>query len=72
MKYFLLVYDRSARRLLQDPHPFDDHVAALKARFDVERRDLDPDHEVVVISGEDIDSLHVTHSRYFDDAGELV
>jgi hypothetical protein len=65
VKYFLLVYDRPRGALVEEPREFDDHLAALRVRFDRERNDHNANHEIVVLSGEDVESLKRTHSRYF-------
>lgn len=74
MKYFLLVYRRSAGRLEEPPRDLgSDQEAALKIRFERERRERrDPDVEVVVLGAPSLDALKRTHARYFKSFAELV
>ena len=72
MKYFLLVYDRSRGELAEQPLEFSDHDATLRARFDIELTRRAGDIEVVVLGGEDLESLSKTHPRYFRRSGEPV
>lgn len=65
MKYFLLVYDRPRGELVETPQEFADHLEALDARFERENADPNPDHEVIVLGGESLESLVDTHARYF-------
>lgn len=71
MKHFLLVFDRTAGRLVEEA-AYADAKEALAARFareEVERNN--PEIEVVVLSAEDREALERTHSRYFGTAGKL-
>jgi hypothetical protein len=63
--YFLLVFDRRKRRLTAEPREFADSAAAVRARFEVEASDHDPDLEVVVLGAASREALEKTHSRYF-------
>jgi len=65
VKYFLLVYDRPRGELVETPREFADHLEALDARFEREKTDPNPDHEVIVLGGESVESLAETHARYF-------
>ncbi|MGH3798555.1 MAG: hypothetical protein ACRDTD_00190 [Pseudonocardiaceae bacterium] len=75
MKYFLLVYDRAAGKLLEE-RPFGQRVEALQARFAVEKahragsQDVE-NIEVVVVAAESRDDLLRTHARYFLTVEEL-
>ncbi|HSV66033.1 MAG TPA: hypothetical protein VLJ59_09045 [Mycobacteriales bacterium] len=68
---FLLVYDRSAGRLLSlVEHPT--RAGALQARFDTEKQHRhDTSIEVVVLTAASEQVLHRTHARYFKDVGQL-
>jgi hypothetical protein len=70
--YFLLVYDRSQGKLIEDPRAFGDHADALNARFELEAKGFDPDVEIVVLGGESVESLAATHARYFQRSAEPV
>jgi hypothetical protein len=74
VKYFLLVYRRSAGRLAEPPQDLgSDRDAALRVRFERERRErADPDVEVVVLGAASLDALKRTHARYFKTFDELV
>lgn len=73
MKYFLLVYRRSIGRLEECRDLGSDREAALKVRFERERRErTDPDVEVVVLGSPSLEALKLTHARYFKSFGELV
>ncbi len=65
MKYFLLVFDRAAGRLL-DEAEFESNEAALRERF---RREATagPTDEIVVLGAESAEALRKTHGRYFQD-----
>ena len=72
MRYYLLVYRRSAGRLedCQDLGP--DRESALKLRFERERREsADRDVEVVLLGAPSLEALKSTHSRYFKTVSEL-
>lgn len=72
VKYFLLVYDRPRGELIEEPRVFDDHAAALSARFEHEMTDPNRDHEVIVLGGESLEALAETHARYFRRSAEPV
>lgn len=73
MKYFLLVYDKSAGRLREE-RAFD---ATARDRAFSERRDLmltyrlDPNVEVALLGAESREDLFKTHARYFKSLEEL-
>ncbi|MGH3810241.1 MAG: hypothetical protein ACRDRU_27195 [Pseudonocardiaceae bacterium] len=72
MAHFLLVYDRSAGKLLHEER-YQSRVDALHARFVAEaehRRGAD-DVEVVVLSAGSREDLLRTHARYFRSLAEL-
>lgn len=72
VRYFLMVFDRSSRQLVDEVAEFDHALEALEARFDQEMRErANPSIEVVVLGAEDRQALERTHSRYFGTA-ELV
>jgi len=65
VNHYLVVFDRSAGKVLQR-EKFSDRIEALEARFAVEReRRGDPDIEVVVLGARSWDALKRTHGRYF-------
>jgi hypothetical protein len=71
-KHFLLVYERSAAKLMSMVE-FADGGAALDARFAAERTHRgNPDVEVVVLSAKSEDVLRHTHARYFYSTGQLM
>jgi hypothetical protein len=75
MKFFLIVFDRKARRIL-DLQEFtaSQHRKALDALFEREMQErLDPNLEVVLLAAESEEALRHTHRRYFfrDDIEEL-
>lgn len=74
MAFFLLVYDQTARKLLQLTAYGDaERDAALEARFDLERRHrLEPSLEVVLLGARDEATLRQTHARYFNTVSELI
>jgi len=65
VKYFLLVYDRPRAELVETPVELADHLYAPSARFEREKADPNPDHEVIVLGGESLASLADTHARHF-------
>jgi hypothetical protein len=68
---YLLVYDRARGKLLEE-REFADRAAALKARFQLERRHLgDRDIEIVVLGAESAEAIRRTHTRYFQTAAEM-
>jgi len=69
VKYFVIVYDRGAGRLLR-LEPFEGREAALEERFRQER--LQPDAEVVLLAARSEDALRRTHGRYFTSVDELL
>jgi hypothetical protein len=72
MRYFLIVFDRGAGRLVEDVKEFTDASEALAGRFKREQLERgNPAIEVVVLGAENRDALEKTHSRYFGKAGDL-
>ena len=71
MTYFLLVFDRRKGRLTAEPQEFVDSAAAVRARFEVEATNRDPDLEVVVLGASNREALERTHSRYFGAVSEF-
>jgi hypothetical protein len=69
--YFLLVFDRRQRRLIEDVIPFADADEAVRARFRQETVHAGEDIEVVVLGAADREALENTHSRYFGSGREL-
>lgn len=73
MKYFVLVYDQAAGKLVsEDEFPEERLQAALERRFKLER-DLRRRSaiEVVLLAASDLGALKLTHARYFKSAEEL-
>lgn len=73
MRYFLLVYDQRAGRLLElvEFGP-EERAEALRRRFEREELELgSPSIEVVVLGAASQDALRRTHGRYFHTAAEL-
>jgi hypothetical protein len=73
VKIFLLVYDRTAGKVLQQ-HEYrpDQRADALRDRaaLELEQR-LRPEIEVVVLAADSLDALKRTHGRYFKTLDEL-
>jgi hypothetical protein len=67
MRYFLIVYDRKARQIIDfREYESADRDAALADLFEREIRErLQPDLEVVLLTAESQDALRHTHRRYF-------
>jgi hypothetical protein len=71
MAHFLLIYDRSAGKLLRKER-FESNQDALAARFAAEREShRGQELEIVVISAESESDLHRSHGRYFMTPEEL-
>lgn len=71
MKHFLVVFDRRRGQILRKQE-YARSGEALRARFRAE--DENPDRqnvEIVVLSAESEDDLHLTHSRYFRSVGGI-
>ena len=65
MNHYLIVFDRTAGRVLRDDAYTDRHEA-LRERFKAERAyQGDDDIEVVVLAADSRDALTKTHARYF-------
>jgi hypothetical protein len=74
LKSFLLVYDRSVGRLIEE-HTYaqDERARALEELFAREMKEKDrPNIEVVLFSAESRDALKKTHGRYFKTIRELL
>jgi hypothetical protein len=71
--YYLLVFDRRHRRLVEEVEEFADAESAVRARFRREASDsIDgSDLEVVVLGAASRQALENTHSRYFGSGREL-
>jgi hypothetical protein len=70
---FLLIYNLRDQRLAHLEEFGTDTAAATRAYADLEReyreRADHADFEIVLIGADSLDTVHVTHSRYFD--GEM-
>ncbi len=73
MRYYLMVYDRSAGRIVElKEFDEDERTEALRERFLRELREVhNPDIEVVVLGAASRNGLLHTHSRYFKTLQEL-
>jgi len=65
MKQFLLVYRRSTGRLLECRELGGDAATGFRERVAAEKRESDPDVEVVLLSAASFEALKRTHARYF-------
>jgi len=73
MNHFLLIYDRTAGRLLKlQEFPESGWDEALRQRnaFELEEREH-PNIEVIVLSGASLEQVKSTHARYFKSLREL-
>jgi hypothetical protein len=71
MAHFLLIYDRSAGRLLRQEQ-YGSSAEALEARFAAEREFAGQEQvEVVAFNADSEEALRRTHGRYFLTLGEL-
>ncbi|MBV9140462.1 MAG: hypothetical protein JO115_06040 [Pseudonocardiales bacterium] len=72
MAHFLLVYDRSAGKLLHEEQ-YQSRADALRSRFvaEAEHRQAANNVEVVVLSARSREDLLRTHARYFRSLAEL-
>jgi len=73
--YVLIEYDVSrSERVFTRTFPDTDYKAAMDARLDLEldlhRRKI-PNREVVVLQADSMDTLKVTHGRYFKSLEEI-
>lgn len=66
IQYFLLVFDRSASRLVQEAAlgADADHAAETYTLTELQFQD-DPFMEVVLIGSDSIETVRVTHANYF-------
>jgi hypothetical protein len=74
MKVFLLIYDRSAKRLLRvEEYDQAERDRALFARHEAEvvAMEQHSDHEIVLFEAESLDALKRTHGSYFYTVREL-
>ncbi|MBA2321782.1 MAG: hypothetical protein H0V89_11585 [Deltaproteobacteria bacterium] len=67
MNWFLLVYDRANRAILDFRSYADtDHEAAWRARSELMAEHArSPDVEVALLGARSLDDLRLTHNRYF-------
>lgn len=74
MKYFLFVYDRRSRAVLEScEYEEGDRERALRDSFERELAvRTSPDIEVVVLGAESREALRKTHARYFMGPDELL
>ena len=71
MAHFLLIYDRSAGRLIRNQE-YSDAAAAFAGRVQAETEFTNqPDIEIVALTAESEEELRMTHGRYFLDLSEL-
>ncbi len=70
MNYFVVEYNRKTHEstvtVWQDDYP------SARADLHARERDGETSVEVVLLMGESLQSLKITHSRYFVAAGELL
>lgn len=74
MKIFLLIYDRSAKRLLRvEEYEQADRSRALRDRHQAEVAAMQQhrDEEIVILEAESLDVLKRTHGSYFYTVQEL-
>jgi hypothetical protein len=74
VRTFLIVYDRGAGRI-EELAEFGEDAGddARRRRVELERKHrTDPNIEVVVLGAESLESLRVTHARYFKTPEQLV
>ena len=70
---FLIVYDRHKHELMQPVEEFASRPEARKRRLEV-LLGLPPEighHEVVLLEADDLDTVKLTHARYFYSTAEL-
>ncbi len=69
LQHFLIVYSLRDAKLLDLQEFGDDVVRATHAYAEKEReyrdRDDHEDFEIVLVGADSLDTVHVTHSRYF-------
>jgi hypothetical protein len=66
VRYFLILFDRSSGRMVDEVIEFVRAAEALDARFEAGAPGRDnPAIEVVVVGAEDRQALEETHGRYF-------
>ena len=70
MTYFMIVFDRGMRKIL-DLEAFENSEEALEARLSREIESPGSALEIVVLGAEDENALRRTHSRYFGDVQEF-
>ena len=69
MKNFLVTYDRKSGVASVDN--YDSLAEANEARILAEDA-IKGDVEIVALSADSIESLHISHSRYFDSVSEIL
>jgi hypothetical protein len=66
LSHFLIVYDlREGRRVLLEEFASARAATDAYAALEEEYRDRSADFEVVLVGADSLDTLRVTHSRYF-------
>jgi hypothetical protein len=70
MKYYVIVFDRDQREIV-NLEEFNESREALKARFKREIDNPGSTLEIVVLGAENEEALKRTHSRYFGDIQEF-
>ena len=76
LQHFLILYSLKDAQLLQLQEFGSDVTRATSAYSDLEReyrgREDHADFEIVLVGADSIDTVHHTHSRYFEEAREVV
>ena len=68
LRHFLIVYDlRESRRVLLEEFASARRATDAYAAAEEEYRDRSADFEVVLVGADSLETVKVTHSRYFDD-----
>jgi hypothetical protein len=67
IQHFLLVFDHTQGRLIQEQHFGEDGKTALEAysACELEHRD-ESNIEIVLIGSDSIETVRLTHANYFD------
>ncbi|WP_065571415.1 hypothetical protein [Microbacterium oleivorans] len=68
IQHFILVFDHTKGRLIQDPLAFgEDSKSALAHYSDLERTYREnPNMDIVMVGSDSIETVKVTHANYFD------
>lgn len=73
LKHFLLVFDHTQSRFVEEPREFSDATEATSAYAEVEQRYSKEDLvEVVLIGSDSFETVQATHSNYFDGTVALI